>query len=33
VRAVRYLTAEANIRQFLDIYTSIPTAGNTRQVA
>ena len=31
-RAVRYL-AEAGIRQFLDIGTGIPTAGNTHQVA
>ena len=28
-RAVRYLAAEAGIRQFLDIGTGIPTAGNT----
>jgi hypothetical protein len=32
-RVVRYLTAEAGIRQFLDIGTGIPTAGNTHQVA
>jgi S-adenosyl methyltransferase len=32
-RAVRYLTAEAGVRQFLDIGTGIPTAGNTHQVA
>jgi hypothetical protein len=32
-RAVRYLTEEAGIRQFLDIGTGIPTAGNTHQVA
>jgi hypothetical protein len=32
-RAVRYLTAEAGIRQFLDIGTGIPTAGNLHQVA
>jgi SAM-dependent methyltransferase len=32
-RSVRYLTAEAGIRQFLDIGTGIPTAGNTHQVA
>ena len=32
-RAVRYLTAEAGLRQFLDIGTGIPTAGNTHQVA
>jgi hypothetical protein len=32
-RVVRYLTTEAGIRQFLDIGTGIPTAGNTHQVA
>src|SRR6202046_3445448 len=32
-RAVRFLTAEAGIRQFLDIGTGIPTANNTHQVA
>jgi hypothetical protein len=32
-RAVRYLAAEAGIRQFLDIGTGIPTAGNTHHVA
>ena len=32
-RVVHYLTAEAGIRQFLDIGTGIPTAGNTHQVA
>jgi hypothetical protein len=32
-RVVRYLTAEAGIRQFLDIGTGIPTQGNTHQVA
>ena len=32
-RAVRYLTVEAGIRQFLDIGTGIPTAGNLHQVA
>jgi hypothetical protein len=32
-RAVRYLVADAGIRQFLDIGTGIPTAGNTHQVA
>src|SRR5689334_2759493 len=32
-RAVRYLTAEAGIRQFLDIGTGIPAADNTHQVA
>lgn len=33
VRAVRYLTAEAGIRQFLDIGTGLPTANNTHDVA
>jgi hypothetical protein len=32
-RAVRYLAGEAGIRQFLDIGTGIPTAGNTHGVA
>jgi hypothetical protein len=32
-RAVRYFAAEAGIRQFLDIGTGIPTAGNTHHVA
>jgi hypothetical protein len=32
-RAIRYLADEAGIRQFLDIGTGIPTAGNTHQVA
>jgi O-methyltransferase involved in polyketide biosynthesis len=32
-RAVRYLTAEAGVRQFLDIGTGIPTAGNTHEIA
>jgi O-methyltransferase involved in polyketide biosynthesis len=32
-RAVRYLVAEAGIRQFLDIGTGLPTAQNTHQVA
>ena len=32
-RAVRYLAAEAGIRQFLDIGTGIPSSGNTHQVA
>jgi hypothetical protein len=32
-RAVRYLAAEAGIRQFLDIGTGLPSAGNTHQVA
>jgi SAM-dependent methyltransferase len=33
LRAVRYLTADAGIRQFLDIGTGIPTAGNVHDVA
>jgi hypothetical protein len=32
-RVVRYLAGEAGVRQFLDIGTGIPTAGNTHQVA
>jgi len=32
-RAVRFLAAEAGIRQFLDIGTGIPTAHNTHEVA
>src|SRR5216684_2315265 len=32
-RSVRYLAAEAGIRQFLDIGTGLPTASNTHQVA
>jgi S-adenosyl methyltransferase len=32
-RGVRYLAAEAGIRQFLDIGTGIPTASNTHEVA
>jgi hypothetical protein len=32
-RAVRYLAAEAGIRQFLDIGTGVPTVGNTHEVA
>jgi hypothetical protein len=32
-RAVRFLTAEAGIRQFLDIGTGIPTDSNTHEVA
>jgi hypothetical protein len=31
-RAVRYLTAEAGIRQFLDIGTGIPTSPNVHEV-
>ncbi|GIM93197.1 SAM-dependent methyltransferase [Paractinoplanes toevensis] len=33
VRAVRYLVAECGIRQFLDIGTGLPSAGNTHEVA
>jgi hypothetical protein len=32
-RAVRYLAGEAQVRQFLDIGTGLPTADNTHQVA
>ena len=32
-RTVRYLTAEAGIRQFLDLGTGLPTASNTHEVA
>ncbi|MBO0820739.1 MAG: SAM-dependent methyltransferase [Nocardiopsaceae bacterium] len=32
-RAVRYLAAEAGIRQFLDIGSGIPTAQNVHQIA
>jgi S-adenosyl methyltransferase len=32
-RAVHYLAGEAGIRQFLDIGTGIPTAGNVHEVA
>ncbi|MCX2971568.1 MULTISPECIES: SAM-dependent methyltransferase [Streptomyces] len=32
-RAVRHLTGEAGIRQFLDIGTGLPTADNTHEVA
>jgi hypothetical protein len=32
-RAVRFLAGEAGIRQFLDIGTGIPSAGNTHEVA
>jgi hypothetical protein len=32
-RVIRYLAADAGIRQFLDIGTGIPTAGNTHEVA
>lgn len=33
IRAVRFLAGEAGIRQFLDIGTGLPTAGNTHEVA
>ncbi|WP_217213846.1 SAM-dependent methyltransferase [Streptomyces sp. AC550_RSS872] len=33
VRAVEYLIAETNIRQFLDVGTGLPTANNTHEVA
>ena len=32
-RAVRYLAADAGMRQFLDIGTGLPTASNTHEVA
>ncbi|HEY3883468.1 MAG TPA: SAM-dependent methyltransferase [Trebonia sp.] len=32
-RTVTYLAAEAGIRQFLDVGTGMPTAGNTHEVA
>jgi hypothetical protein len=32
-RAVRYLAADAGIRQFLDVGTGIPTEGNVHQIA
>jgi S-adenosyl methyltransferase len=32
-RAVRYLVAEAGIRQFLDLGTGLPSADNTHEVA
>jgi len=32
-RTVRYLVREAGIRQFLDVGTGIPTAGNVHEVA
>ena len=33
VRTVRFLTAEAGIRQFLDVGTGLPTANNTHEIA
>ncbi|MFJ9369778.1 SAM-dependent methyltransferase [Nocardia sp. NPDC101769] len=32
-RAVAYLTGEAGVRQFLDIGTGLPTAGNVHEIA
>ncbi|MFC5749539.1 SAM-dependent methyltransferase [Actinomadura rugatobispora] len=32
-RAIRFLTAEAGVRQFLDIGTGLPTVDNTHEVA
>jgi hypothetical protein len=32
-RAVRYLADDAGIRQFLDIGTGLPSAGNTHEIA
>jgi O-methyltransferase involved in polyketide biosynthesis len=32
-RAIRYLAGEAQVRQFLDIGTGLPTADNTHEVA
>ena len=32
-RVVRYLAGECGVRQFLDIGTGLPVAGNTHQVA
>lgn len=32
-RAVRYLAGEGGVRQFLDIGTGIPTAGNVHEIA
>ena len=32
-RAIRFLTAERGVRQFLDLGTGIPTASNTHEVA
>jgi hypothetical protein len=32
-RAVTYLVKEAGVRQFLDVGTGLPTAGNTHEVA
>jgi hypothetical protein len=32
-RAVRFLTAEAGIRQFIDVGTGLPTQGNVHEIA
>ena len=32
-RSVRYLAAEAGVRQFLDVGTGLPTVDNTHEVA
>jgi hypothetical protein len=32
-RAVRFLTADAGLRQFLDLGTGLPTANNTHEIA
>jgi len=32
-RVIRFLAADAGIRQFLDVGTGIPTAGNTHEIA
>src|SRR5689334_25411633 len=32
-RMVSFLAAEAGVRQFLDIGTGLPTAGNTHEIA
>jgi hypothetical protein len=32
-RAVRYLAGDVGVRQFLDVGTGLPTAGNTHEVA
>jgi hypothetical protein len=32
-RAIQYLAGEAGVRQFLDIGTGLPTAGNTHEIA
>ncbi|HEV7625236.1 MAG TPA: SAM-dependent methyltransferase [Streptomyces sp.] len=32
-RAVRYMVEDAGVRQFLDVGTGLPTAGNTHEVA